>query len=229
MLGRTFFGNELWLEKRTFSRAEAWLDFLQTAAFAPGRRLIAGHLVEVPRGGIVASVRFLSDRWKWSNTKVCLFLDCLEKVGMISREKRQGNTVILLCNYEKYNTEKRRRDDAETTTGRHRDDEIEEGIIRKREIDKRACATPTLDEVLAAADRAAIPEDHARAFWNAVEARPLTPEGGWTRYNGQPMEMNKWQHALAAFAASVQRNQSSRGGATGKPKTKGQSKYVNEF
>lgn len=92
-----------------------------------------------------------------------------------------------------------------------------------------AITTPTREIVREAAQRSGIPQDIADMFFDSAESRPLTPDGGWTRYNGQPMEMNKWQHALAAFAASVQRNQSSRGAAAGKPKTKGQSKYVNEF
>lgn len=131
MLGRSMFSHHLWQENRVFSRAEAWLDLLQTAAIVPQKRLIAGHPIEIPRGGIVASVRFLSVRYKWSNTKVCLFLDSLECEGMIIREKRHGNTAILLCNFEKYNTGKRQIGDGEATARRRRGDEIEEGKDRK--------------------------------------------------------------------------------------------------
>lgn len=127
MLARSMFDHHLWQEQRVYSRAEAWLDLLKDAAFDPHKRLIAGHTVEIPRGGIVASVRFLSLRWKWSNTKVCLFLDSLECEGMIRREKRHGNTIIILCNYEKYNTEKRRKHAKETSPERQRGDEVEEG------------------------------------------------------------------------------------------------------
>lgn len=129
-LSRRFFEHTLWTEKRTFSRAEAWLDLMQTAAFAPHKKMILGHMEEVERGSLVASVRWLSDRWMWSNNKVCLFLDVLEQDGMISREKRRGTTVINLCKYEHYNkgqyteaTPKRQRGDSEATPGR----QIEEG------------------------------------------------------------------------------------------------------
>ena len=134
-LSRRFFEHTLWTEKRTFSRAEAWLDLMQTAAFAPHKKMILGRMVEIERGSLVASVRWLSDRWQWSNTKVCLFLDVLEAEGMISREKRQANTVINLCKYKHYNksqyaetTEKRQRDDSGTTPGR----QIEEGKEGKK-------------------------------------------------------------------------------------------------
>jgi hypothetical protein len=134
MLARRLFEHHFWTETRQYSRAEAWLDLLQTAAYAPHKRMIAGNIVDIPRGGLVASVRWLSDRWKWSNTKVCLFLDTLEAENMIARKKRQQTTLINICKYDVYNkppdgktTEKRQEPDKETTPGRHRDDEIEEG------------------------------------------------------------------------------------------------------
>lgn len=91
-----------------------------------------------------------------------------------------------------------------------------------------AVTTPTKEAVREAAQRLSIPQDIADMFFDSAESRPLTPQGGWTRHNGQPMAMDRWQHALAAFAASVHRNQRS-SGVNHKPKTKGQSKYANAF
>jgi hypothetical protein len=130
-LSRGFFEHSLWEEEGlVFHRREAWLDCIRMAAWRPFKKLIGGAVVEVPRGGFVASVRYLSDRWLWSNTKVCAFLDLLRVEGMITTEKRHLITVVLLCNFDKYNeqetTQKRQENDAEATRRRRGDDEIEE-------------------------------------------------------------------------------------------------------
>ena len=111
-LSRRFFKNFLWTERRTFSRAEAWLDLLQNSAYEPQKRMEGNELIDVPRGGIVASERFLSDRWMWSRTKVRAFINLLISEGMLEKEPRKDHqkdhpkSVFLLCNYEKYNSEK---------------------------------------------------------------------------------------------------------------------------
>jgi hypothetical protein len=189
MLGRSIFSHHLWLEDRIYSRAEAWLDLLQIAAIAPQKRMIAGHPIEIPRGGIVASVRFLSVRYKWSNTKVCLFLDSLECEGMIKREKRQGNTVILLCNFDKYNTGKRRKGDGETTPGRRRDDEIEEGKDTKKEKEDRR-RPAALSNVQEFCRSESINASDALWFWEKGKGN------GWT--NGGKA-IKDWQATLRSW------------------------------
>jgi len=99
---RKFFKHWLWDEKRTFSRAEAFLDLLQTAAFTSTSRLIKGHVIEVKSGQLVASVRYLSTRWGWGKDKVSHFLTTLETSSMIRRETRHSQTIITLCNYDRY-------------------------------------------------------------------------------------------------------------------------------
>jgi hypothetical protein len=200
MLGRSVFRHALWREDRVFSRAEAWLDLLQSAAIAPGDRLIAGHVVGIPRGGIVASVRFLSDRWKWSNTTVCLFLDLLQGERMITREKRQGVTVISLCNYDKYNPPKRQRGDGGTTPGRQRDDEVIEGENPKEGEDGAPPAAPP-----AVAPQPPVPLDAASVPPPAAPPMPLPglrPAAAGaaaqrTKKRGLPAELA----AMAGFAA----------------------------
>lgn len=108
MLSRAYFDHAFWEEPRAYSRAEAWLDFVRMAAWRTHRRMIGGAMIEIPRGGIVAAERFLSDRWMWSRTKVRAFVDLLSDAQMIKREKDQGISLFLLCNYERFNTPKDR-------------------------------------------------------------------------------------------------------------------------
>lgn len=84
-------------------KLRAWLDLILMAAWKPQSRLMGGKLIPIPRGGLAASERYLSDRWKWSTTKVRNFLRDLALDGMIKREKKQGLSVITLLNYESYN------------------------------------------------------------------------------------------------------------------------------
>lgn len=66
------------------------------------QQLVQGKLIEFKRGQIVASVRYLVKRWKWSKSKVCDFLEVLRSQEMISIDVVKGISVITLTNYEKH-------------------------------------------------------------------------------------------------------------------------------
>ncbi|WP_430619438.1 hypothetical protein [Enterococcus sp. DIV0802b] len=61
-----------------------------------------GKLVEVERGQKITSIRQLSERWRWSRTKVTDFLTLLEKDGMLVRKSDSKKTVITIVNYDIY-------------------------------------------------------------------------------------------------------------------------------
>lgn len=65
-------------------------------------------------------------------------------------------------------------------------------IIKKR---------PSLGEVVAAGNKAAYTEQECADFWNECESRPEAPDGSWTLWNGEPMNMDRWQNALARFVS----------------------------
>lgn len=133
MLSRGYFDHALWTEERVYSRAEAWLDLVRMAAWNGHKRLIGVTMIDIPRGGIVAAERFLSDRWMWSRTKVRAFIDLLESERMVTRKKDQGISVISLCNYERFNTPKNQ----EKTTKEPRQDHDktkEEEDIEDKEV-----------------------------------------------------------------------------------------------
>lgn len=137
MLQRRFFSHWLWEENRSFSKAEAFLDLLQLAAFAPTKRMISGSLIELDEGELVASVRYLSARWTWGKDKVASFMKMLEQDAMIRRETRQSETVIILCNYRDYNTRSDNKPDSDQdrrqTDARQKPDKVEEDKEEKEE------------------------------------------------------------------------------------------------
>lgn len=100
---RKFFASEFWTEERAFSRAEAWLDLLNIACYMPSSRLIRGKSIRLDVGEVVASERFLAERWKWGRQKVRTFLELLEKNQQITRRITQGEPVINIVKYRVYN------------------------------------------------------------------------------------------------------------------------------
>lgn len=104
-ISRRLFEHQLWCEGRKFSRFEAWLDIVQSARFEDTKQLIGNRFIEVKRGQILVSLRFLAGRWQWSTKKVNSFLDLLIQDKMITKEtpKETGQTVVTICNYDKYN------------------------------------------------------------------------------------------------------------------------------
>lgn len=105
-ISRRLFEHQLWREKRIFSKFEAWLDILQSARFEDSKILTGNRFIEVRRGQMPASLRYLSERWQWSTKKVNSFLELLLQDGMICKEKTRetGQTIITICKYERYNT-----------------------------------------------------------------------------------------------------------------------------
>lgn len=106
-ISRRLFEHQLWCEERKFSRFEAWLDIVQSARFEDTKQLIGNRFIEVKRGQMLVSLRFLACRWQWSTKKVNSFLDLLIQDKMITKEtpKETGQTVITICNYDKYNSQ----------------------------------------------------------------------------------------------------------------------------
>lgn len=60
---RKMFDNFLWNETRVFSRAEAWIDLIQSARFEATQEVIQNKVVEVQRGELPISRRYLEKRW----------------------------------------------------------------------------------------------------------------------------------------------------------------------
>lgn len=106
-LSRGLFDHEFWNEHREFSRAEAWIDLIQSARWKEGigKQLVGGKMVTVDRGEVVTSLRFLMKKWGWKSIgKVLRFLELLQVEGMIEVDTDQGITVVNLVKYEEYNS-----------------------------------------------------------------------------------------------------------------------------
>lgn len=150
-LARRSFNNFLWREERSLSKFEAWLDLLQLAAFAPTKRIIRGHVIEIGRGEMIASLRYLSQRWDWKKDKVASFLGLLTSESMIRRQSRHGQSVLILCNYAVYNATSGAKSDTKPderpTPARQAPAKVEEGKELKEESSPRYAQEQWSDRV----------------------------------------------------------------------------------
>lgn len=117
----------IWEDAEPFDVRSAWLDLLFFARFAPG--VSEGERLE--RGELLASVRFLAERWRWGRGTVHDYLKRLENLGRIA-ERRAGHrgTVYMVVNYDTYNPAEGKprtpkRTPRRTTSGRHPDKDKE--------------------------------------------------------------------------------------------------------
>lgn len=104
-LSRKFFKHPYWKQKRRFSPAEAWLDLIATARYdkEPEKIFDKMKIIEINRGELRASQRFLANRWCWSIGKVNRFIDVLKNESMITVNNEHNETVITILNYNKFN------------------------------------------------------------------------------------------------------------------------------
>lgn len=80
-----------------------WLDLLLMAQWEDKKVMYDSHLYTLQRGQMLASISFLTERWKRNRQTVMKFLKLLEEENMITRNVMDRQTPILtICNYDKY-------------------------------------------------------------------------------------------------------------------------------
>ncbi len=99
-----------------FTKREAWLWLVSEASWKERQFRIGDYVVDLKRGQLVASTRGMAKVWRWTDSKVRRFLDHMKKSGNIDAQATHEATQITICNYEKYQGE-RRTSDAPTDAG----------------------------------------------------------------------------------------------------------------
>jgi hypothetical protein len=112
--------NHLWTAEK-FSRGQAWIDLILLTNHKPSYFYKRDIKVSIERGQCGVSELGLSDRWKWSRTKVKKFLKDLEKEHQIVVEKNNVTQVVTVLNYDKYQS-KEQQEDTKKTPKEHQED-----------------------------------------------------------------------------------------------------------
>lgn len=84
-----------------FSEREAWLWLIMEAAWKKRTRRIGHILVDLERGQLAASLRFMAERWRWSKDRVARFLERLGDgdQALIETSTTRGICVITIRHY----------------------------------------------------------------------------------------------------------------------------------
>lgn len=115
-----------------YSDREAWLWLIGAAAWKDLRTRGSTGPVNLKRGELSFSVRFLAEKWGWSKSAVDRFFARLEKRDTLRDTSRDGNKVYFIRNYNRFQVvgapkrDSKRdslRDDAGTDAGQVRDKE----------------------------------------------------------------------------------------------------------
>jgi hypothetical protein len=85
-----------------FSEREAWIWLICEASWKPRTYRAGDFVVELQRGELAASVRYMAKAWQWTPAKVQRFLERLRKLEMICAKTDTGVTQVSICNYDKY-------------------------------------------------------------------------------------------------------------------------------
>jgi hypothetical protein len=112
-----------------FTEREAFIWIVMEASYKGREKRVGKFVVELSRGQLATSVRFMCVAWNWSKSKVDRFLKRLEKRDMIGTSSGTGINVITVCKYDEYqNTPKasgtaktENRDSSGTAAGQQRD------------------------------------------------------------------------------------------------------------
>lgn len=141
-------------------RFRAWFWLCANACWRPTLVDVGGQIIELQRGQLCFSIRYMADAWGWSKSTVDRFLHRLEAESMLSLTRSKtgtaggtGQLLITICNYEKYQSigEQSGTPDG-TAAGQQRDSSgtnknKDNKGTRKREGDSPPSDTPPSDEV----------------------------------------------------------------------------------
>ena len=100
--------------KKPYDERGAWEWLIAYAAHGATTVAVNGEPVELQRGQLCYSVRFLAERWRWSKSRVHRFLQKFAKWDMIQicaktgTESGTGVTLITVCNYNDYQTPRKK-------------------------------------------------------------------------------------------------------------------------
>jgi hypothetical protein len=170
-----------------FTEREAWLWLISEAAWKPKRVRFGSGSIELQRGELAHSLRFMAEKWKWSVKRVRGAIDRAEKQGRITRKRAHDGAVITICNYDKYqlsgHTEGQSEGTARAHEG-HKEEEVKKVIQEK--------------EIVAKKVRDARSPDFEK-FWIAYPRTPvMSKKQAWAEW--QKLPPDDQSAALAAVA-----------------------------
>ena len=112
--------------KETFTKWQAWCDLIFMAYHTPTEFFIRNVKVKAKRGCVYMGVKDLSDRWRWSRSKVERFIKYLVDDERVKVKPSNVVNCIVIMNYDKYQGEPTNDSPTDPTTEplRNKDDNV---------------------------------------------------------------------------------------------------------
>lgn len=117
---RGWLDSEVW-GNTPYDERGAWSWIIGETEWKDTTKYVNGRPVYLKRGQFTSSLRFMADKWQWDKNKVDRYLKKLKLWSMIEigTDTGTGQTVITVCNYNKYQS-KGKKPGHETGQGRDR-------------------------------------------------------------------------------------------------------------
>ena len=96
---RELLDDSIWTSE-TFTRGMAWVHLIMLANANPGYVRKRGARIDLARGSVGYSIKELSRRFDWSESKTRRFIKELESDGKITVKKTSVSCTITLVNYD---------------------------------------------------------------------------------------------------------------------------------
>lgn len=93
--------------KEKFSEREAWIWLISSAAWEPIKVRVGRASFDLVRGQCAFALRFLAEKWMWSEPRVRRFLKRLTGDAAALVQPTRGATLITICNYDDYQSSRR--------------------------------------------------------------------------------------------------------------------------
>jgi hypothetical protein len=103
-LFRSFFTDEMWRERRRYSRAEAWIDILGMRAYGTMDVMMGRCQNSIAKGECAVSRSYLATRWGWSEKEVRTYLGYLVKRDLIEVRNGRNATIIKVLRVDTENS-----------------------------------------------------------------------------------------------------------------------------
>ena len=143
-IARSLFLDEAFKDQ-PFTEREAFMWLVMEASWKDRTKRVGVVVIDLRRGQLAASMRFMADAWGWEKSTVDRFLKRLEKRDMIGTESGTGISVITIRKYNDYqgaptasgSGENEKRDSSGTAAGQTRTPEVipEASLEEERDTD----------------------------------------------------------------------------------------------
>ena len=133
MSGTVNISRDIWhdvaFKDQPFTEREAFIWIIMEASYKAREKRVGNITVNLERGQLATSIRFMCEAWSWSKSTVDRFLKRLEKRDMIGTASGTGINVITVCKYNDYQNmpngsgtaKNENRDTTGTAAGQQRD------------------------------------------------------------------------------------------------------------